>query len=491
MKRLAAVGLAAGLATAGLAVFGSAADATITVGAINCSSATLLGPVAIRNPSVSHVTGPIWADTGSAATITNEAGLTVLPSTVGPATIGSYQDLVNKSQIVGIAGATPALSTIVTTGAIAGLNFLYDPDLADNGGVPNPVPMNGVATYGALGPFAAPTVVVNPPLPLVGVNGTFEVVTTLDPGAGNLPVQGSIGGGIFTPDVPISITNVGPVDGVIDSVATSTTLTANVTAPIATSAVTTCAPGAAPNHTINVQTDGAAITARHPVIACKPAPGTGGIFKDSKGWWSGDTNPLTVENYGGSLGGSTTWGGCRAPDQRLQAWTTAKFGALATDAVQLQGATISVKGKHFGNCTNVDELTAAGQAHAADSSQAYEIQGTVATKYLTALPPVAVANKVKGSTISGAIRLVLDSTQATAVPAARFEAKGVVTKGTGIGGTGSWTAELDNSQAPILAIIGCNAPGYSPPAVGIFRGNTAPYLNLLTGVDAALVINAP
>ena len=481
VRRLLGVGVIAGLATVGLGI-GSAADATVTVGAINCSSSTLLGPVAIRNPSVSHVTGPLWAAQGSPATITNVAGLTVLPSAVGPATIGSYQDLVNKSQLVG------QLTTTVTTGLIPGLVFNYDPDLSDNGGVPNPVPMNGVATYGALGPFAAPTVSVNPPLPLVGTAGTFEVVTTLDPGAGTLPVQGSIGGGIFTPNVPLNITNTGTSDGPISLINTSTTLTANVTAPIATTAVTTCAPGASPVHTIQVQTDGGPIVASAPVIACDPTNNTAGLFKDSKGWWSQDTNPATVENYGGSLGGSTTYDGCVAPDQRLQAWNLSKNGALAADAVALAKAQIAVKTKSFGNCTMVDTITAAGQAHAANSPDAYQGQGVLSTKYLTG---GGLGSKVKGASIYGDIDLVIDTSGGD--PKMRFDFNGLVTKGVGLGGAASWVGEVDTAvgQTAALGILGCNTAGYSPPAIGKFFGNTAPYVNLKTGDDAQLIISAP
>ncbi len=466
----------------------SPADATVGVGAINCTASTILGPVAVRNPSVSHVTGPVWADTGAAVTITNKAGMTVLPRTVGPATIGSYEGLVNKSQVVGTA------TTTMTLGAVPGLVFTYDPDLADNGGAPNPIPMDGVATYahaldGVLGPFPAPTVVVSGPLPLVGTAGTFDVTTTLDPGPGTLPTgstPGNPGAAIFTPDVPLSITSTGATDGVIDVVATSTTLTANVTFPIVTAATTSCAPSASPTHTVNIQTDGAATVARHPVVACDPANGTTGIFKDSKGWWSLDTNAATLENYGGSLGGSTIYDGCRAPDVRLNDWVLSKNGALPVDSLALAKASIAVKAKHFGNCTQVDEITSAGQSHAADSPNAYEAFGTVAAKYLTA---ANATSKVKASTISSAIRLVLDSTSGATVM--RFEANGIVTKGAGLGGTGKWVGEVNTAQAPAMGIIACNAPGYVVPAVGSFFGNTLPYLNLLTGDDAVLIVNAP
>ncbi|MGQ0826388.1 MAG: hypothetical protein ACT4OX_15395 [Actinomycetota bacterium] len=497
LKRLLAVGVVAGVASVGLGAFGPAADATVNVGAINCKSTTILGPVYIRNPSVSHVTGPVWAARGVAATIINESGLTVLPRTVGPATIGSYEDLVNTSQIVGINGGTAVSSTAVTTGPVPGLTFFYDPDLAD---IPGPVPMNGVTTYphaldGALGPFPAPTVVVTGPLPLVGVPGTFDITTTLDPGVGTLPTgstPGNPGAGLFTPDVPISITSTVPIatatDGTISMVSTSTTLKANVTAPIVTSAVTSCGPSATPTHVINVQTDGAATTAAHPVIACDPTAGTGGVFKDSKGWWSQDTNLATAENYAGSLSGTTTWDGCIAPDTRLADWVLSKNGALVADSLALAKAAIAVKAKHFGNCTQVDEISAAGRVHAANSVNAYEAQGTVAAKWLTA---ANLPSKVKASTIYGAIRLVLDSSGGTAAPAMRLDAVGVVTKGAGIGGTATWVSEVDNTQAGALAIIACNAPGYAPPAVGSFPLALAPFMNLLTDVDAVLQINAP
>lgn len=483
-KRLLGVGVAAGLATVSLSVFGSAADATVNVGAINCTSTTILGPIAIRNPSISHVTGPVWAATGTAATITNKGGKTILPRNVGVATIGGFEGIVNKSQIVGSA------TTTVATGPVPGLVFQYDPDLADNGGVPDPVPMDGVAMYGAMGPFPAPTVIVSGPLPLVGTAGTYDITTTLDPGAGALPTgttPGNPGGLIVSPDVPLSITNTGTTDGQINVVATSTALTANVTAPLPTQAVTTCAPSANPVHTVNVQTDNAAITAAHPVIACDPANNTPGLFKDSKGWFSQDTDVATAENYGGSLGGATTYDGCVAPDVRLNDWVLSKNGALPADSLALAKAAIAVKAKSFGNCTLVDVVSPTGGVHNANSSSAYQSQGTVAAKWLTA---ANATSKVKGSTIYGAIRLVVDTTGAGAT-ALRFEANGIVTKGTGLGGAAKFVGEVDTSQAPAQNIIACNSPGYVAPAVGSFFAKAAPYLNLKTGDDAVLQILAP
>lgn len=474
------VGVAIGL----IASLPGFAGATVSVNQINCTATTLLGPVALRQPFVANVTGPVWAAKTSAVTLNDKPSATVLPSAVGPATVGSYQDLVNKFQIVGTA------STVVTTGTIPGLVFQYDPDLADNGGIPNPVPMDGVATYGPYGPFAAPTVVVTAPLPLVGVAGTYDVTMSLDPGAGSLPVAGSIGGGIFLPNIPYAITNTGTVDGQIQMIATSTSVTANVTAPLATSAVTSCAPSADPLHVVNIQTDGGPIVPASPVIACDPANNTVGVFKDAKGWWTGDTNATTATDYGGSFGGTTRFDGCIAPDARLAAWVLSKNGAATADSLALAKADISIKSKQFGNCTLVDELSPAGLAHAADSPQAYENTGTLSTKYLTS---ANVTSKVKGSTAAVAIRLVIDTTSGAALPEVRLEANGIVTKGTGLGGELQFVAELDTSigQTSTLGIIGCNTAGYSPPAVGKFLGNTAPYLNLKTGDNAVLQISAP
>lgn len=485
LKRYEWMCLVAGLAIPWMGV--SPAGATVKAGAINCTATTLLGPVALRNPSITHVTGPVWATTSAAITITTKAGKTVLPRTAGAATIGSYQDLVNKAQLVGSA------TTTVTTGAVPGLVFTYDPDLADNGGVPNPVPMNGVATYahafdGVLGPFPAPTVTVTGPLPLVGVAGTFDVTTVLDPGVGTLPVgstPGNPGGTIFSPDVPISITNSGTTNTQIQMIGTSTTLTANVIAPLVTTAVTSCAPSAEPTHVVNVQTDGAAITPTHPVIACDPTNGTSGLFKDAKGWWSMDTNIATVENYGGTLSGTTTYDGCIAPDVRLEDWVGSKNGALAADSVALAKASISIKAKGFGNCSQVDRLGTAGLSHGADSSTAYERSGTLSTKWLTA---ASVASKVKGSTASVAVRLVVDTTGVSGT-VTRLEANGIVTKGTGVGGKVKFVGEVDPATA--LNIVNCNTPGYVPPAVGLFFANQAPYLLLNTGDDAVLEVSAP
>lgn len=468
-----AAGVAA-LALAG-AMAAAPAHATIRTGEINCSSTTLLGPIAIRNPSTSHVTGPVWAAQGAAVQVTTKAGVTVLPRNVGPATVGSYQDLVNKSQIVGQA------TTTMTPGAIPGLVFLYDPDLAD--AVP-PVPMDGVTTYihaldGVLGPFPAPTVVVSGPLPLVGTPGTFDVTTTLDPGAGSLPTGSTPmnpGAAIIAPDVVMNITNTGSTDGSIEVIATSTTLTANVTAPLVTSAVTSCAPSAEPTHVINVQTDGGPIVDDAPVFACKPTLGTPGAMSDSKGWWS---NPASLESeFGGSMKGDVTYGGCVAPDQKLDAWVTAKTGALAAEATGVSSAAIKFKGKHFGNCTDVALRSPEGLSYGADTDTAYPIYGSLQAKFNVSKP--------KGPQAAIGGNIVVDTTGPA--PRAYFEASGTVSKGTGVGGTLYFLAELDGADPDVAGIIACNSPGYIAPA-DVFYGKTV--LPIVTGDDAVLSVSLP
>jgi hypothetical protein len=469
---------------------GSPARATVKTGEINCTASTILGPIAIRNPSTSHVVGPYWAAKSSAVTITIKAGTTLLPRTSGPGTIGSYQDLVNKYQVVGSA------STTVTTGAIPGLVYMYDPDTGDNGGVPNPVPMNGVATYvhaldGVLGPFPAPTVVVSPPLPLVGTPGTFDVVVTLDPGVGTLPTgstPGNPGAMIFAPDIPLSVSNTGTADGAIELIATSTTLTANVIAPIATAATTSCGQSTVAEHTVHVQTDGAARVAGEPVVACDPTNGTAGLLKDSKGWWSKDTNAATAEDYAGNALASATYDGCTAPDQQLADWVLSKNGISAPSALQIAKAAIQIKAKHFGNCTQVDIIDSFGRHHNADNPQSYEMGGTIKATYKTSADAAIPGLKPSQGTV--AARVVIDQNVTTAQPLTYVEATGVITKGLGAGGAVTFIGELDTTAPNVLGVIACNTAGYTAPAVGKQLGNT-PSLPMKTGDDAVLEIAAP
>jgi hypothetical protein len=492
LKRSIGVGVTGALALSVLGLIGgSPARATVKTGEINCTATTILGPVALRNPSSSHVVGPYWAAKSAAVTITIKAGTTLLPRTSGPGTIGSYQDLVNKFQVVGTA------TTTMTAGAIPGLVYTYDPDTGDNGGVPNPVAMDGVATYahamdGVLGPFPAPTVVVSAPLPLVGTPGTYDVTITLDPGAGTLPTgstPGNPGAMIFAPDIALAVTNTGTADGTIELIATSTTLTANVTAPIVTAATTNCGQSTLPQHTVHIQTDGAPRVPGEPVVACDPTPGTPGLLKDSKGWWSKDTNAATAENYAGNAAATSTYDGCTAPDQQLADWVLSKNGVPAASALQIAKAQISIKAKHFGNCTNVDIIDSLGRRHNADDPTSYEMGGTLGAKWLTAANAAIPGVKPTGATV--AARLVINRNVTTAQPLTYVEATGVVTKGLGAGGAVTFVGELDTASTQVAGIIACNTPGYSPPATGVFRGGAAPQLPIVTGDDAVLEIAAP
>jgi hypothetical protein len=469
---------------------GSAALATVKTGELNCTGTTILGPVALRNPTSSHVVGPYWAAKASSITITTKGGTTVLPRMAGVATIGSYQDIVNKSQIVGTA------TTTITPGAIPGLVFSYDPDLADNGGIPNPVLMNGVATYahaldGVLGPFPAPTVVISGPLPLIGVAGTYDVATTIDPGLGSLPTgstPGNPGGLIFTPDVPVTITNTGSTDGTIRVIGTSTALTANVTAPLPTSAVTTCGQPAEPQFVVHIQTDGAPRVPGEPVVACDPTLATAGLLKDSKGWWTQDTDVLTAENYAGSASAAVTYDNCTAPDTQLNDWVTSKNGVAAASALTIAKAQISVKAKHFGNCTNVDIIDATGRRHNANHPTAYEMGGTLGAKWVTAGDAAIAGVKPTGATVQA--RVVIYKNVTTLQPLTYLEAKGVVSKGLGLGGAVTFVSELDPASTRVQALVACNSPGYTIPATGLQLGGT-PSFPILTGDDAVLEIAAP
>jgi hypothetical protein len=485
LKRSIGAGVAGALA---LGVIGGApARATVRTGTINCTATTIVGTVALRNPASSHVVGPYWAAKSSATAITVKAGSTVLPRTSGPGTIGSYQDLVNRFQLVGMA------TTTVTTGVIPGLVYSYDPDLGD--AVPA-VPMNGVATYahptdGTLGPFAAPTVTVSGPLPLVGTPGTFDVVVALDPGAGSLPTgstPGNLGAAIFAPDIPIAITNTGTTDGTIDFVATSTTVTANVTAPLATTAVTNCGTSTVPQHTIHVQTDGAPRVPGEPVVACDPTLNTPGLLKDAKGWWSRDTNGATAEDYAGNALVTTTYDGCTAPDTQLADWVLSKNGVPAASAVQIAKAIVSIKAKHFGNCTQVDVIDSLGRRHNADNPQSYEMGGTLTATYKTAANAAIPGLKPSGATV--AARVVINRNVTSAQPLTYVEATGVVTKGLGTGGALTFVGELDTAAPNVLGVIACNTAGYVPPSSGTQLGNT-PALPIKTGDNAVLEIAAP
>jgi hypothetical protein len=405
--------------------------------------------------------------------------------------IGSYQDLVNRFQVAGTA------TTTMTPGAIPGLAYTFDPDLADNGGIPNPVPMNGVATYahaldGVLGPFPAPTVVVVAPIPLIGTPGTFDVVMTLDPGAGTLPTgstPGNPGAMIFAPDIPLAVTSTGATDGRIRFIATSTTLTANVTAPVALAATTTCGTSAEPQHTVHIQTDGAPRVPGEPVVACDPTNGTMGLLKDSKGWWTQDTDVLTAENYAGSASAAVTYDNCTAPDTQLNDWVTSKNGVAAASALTIAKAQISVKAKHFGNCTNVDIIDNLGRRHNANHPTAYEMGGTLGAKWVTAGDAAIAGVKPTGATVQA--RVVIYKNVGTGLPAlAYLEAKGVASKGLGLGGAVTFVGELDPLSARVIALVACNSPGYTIPATGMQLGGT-PSFPILTGDDAVLEIAAP
>ncbi|MDZ4828002.1 MAG: hypothetical protein SGJ13_16290 [Actinomycetota bacterium] len=484
-KKCIGASLAVGLAASALAVISSTpADATVKVGAINCTAniPALGTSVALQQPSTSHLTGPYWVDTGSAFTVTNVGGTTGLPSAASGIAINDFRDVITKAQVVG--QPTTTLSTTPTlVGGFAGDGFFYfDNDIGD---ATAPVKMDGLLTNPA-----APTIVIAAITSPAPIPGAFTVTTTLDPGVGTLdiidgppgPGNGNgfgDGGAVFSPDVIISVTNAGTTDGPINYIGTSTALTAKILGVI--DAITACAPSASPAFTAHVQTDGTPVpTAQSPVVACDPADGTGGTNKASKGL---ATAPLL--DAAASTSEVMTFTGCRAPDAQSNAWNPAKLGPLTADAITLDRASISIKGKNFGNCTLVDKRTGAGQLPNKDSAGDYETYSVATIKWLNSLlKPVKGASTTSASLYS---RIIINTNGYA--PEVTSEHNGVVTKGFGAGGVIEIVSELDTANADVADVIDCNStpPGAVP--VGVYLQKIG--LPLLTADDAVLEIQIP
>mgnify|MGYP001503130244 FL=1 len=88
------------LVAVAIGVIGSSgAGATVQVGAINCTAhavllpSTVLGDVALQNPTESHVQGPVWAAQGSAFSLVTPPSVAILPSSAGGQTVSKYTDI--------------------------------------------------------------------------------------------------------------------------------------------------------------------------------------------------------------------------------------------------------------------------------------------------------------------------------------------------------------------------------------------------------------
>lgn len=507
IKRLLGGGVAAAIVAAGLAVGVSPAGATITNGAINCTASipALTSSVSLQNPTSSHVSGPVWSAQGAAATITNPAGVQILPSGVGGQLVSSFRDLKQGSMLLGLntgvngqnAGDTTLAGPFDTDIPLNG--FTYDPDLTD--AVPA-IPMDGVATYnhtatypgsnntplGVVGPFPKPILRVTQGNPLVVAGGTYYISVSISPSPAEMKVAngtGTIGGAITSPAQPLSITDVGAANGPIKYINTSTALTAKVLGVI--DAITTCTPSASPAHTIHVHTQGtytpddSAGNTTEPLAACKPTANTQGLLKYSKGYGTGGTAPAAA----GSLSATLTYDGCVVPDVQAVQWAAIKFGApTLADATNTKKAVIALKAKNFGDCTNVDTLTAAGRSHNYASPNHYGAYGSIAASWTDASAK-PIKTKLPAVSATSRLDIVVDTTGPT--PGIFLEGKGIGVKGLGIGADVYLLAELDQSNLNVQKVLGCNGVG-AAPAPGVYLGGVAPYLTVKTAENAVFQV---
>jgi hypothetical protein len=294
---------------------------------------------------------------------------------------------------------------------------------------------------------------------------------------------GTIGGAIVSPAQPLSITNVGAANGPIKYINTSTSLTAKVLGVI--DAITTCTPSASPAHTIHVHTQGtytpddSAGNTTEPLAACKPTANTQGLLKYSKGYGTGGIAPAAA----GSLSATLTYDGCVVPDVQAVQWAAIKFGApTLADAVNSQKAVIALKAKNFGDCTNVDKLTAAGRTHNYASPNHYGAYGSIAASWTN---NAAVKTKLPAVSATSRLDIVVDTTGPT--PGIFLEGKGIGVKGLGIGADVYLLAELDQSNLNVQKVLGCNGVG-AAPAPGVYLGGVAPYLTVKTAENAVFQV---
>ena len=493
-NRLLTAGITAGLALSALAFGSSPAGATVHVGAINCTAhavllpSTVIGDVAVQNPSEAHVQGPVWTAQGSAFAFTTPASISILPVSAGGQSVSKFTDVTNVSQIIGVnapptTGGSGAGDTIVATVAPTSVpGYFWDNDVTDAN---PPVPMDGLG-----GHPPAPIAQVDAGPALLAAGGVWYAKTVIGPGPAGLVPAGTVGGAIYAPAQSVNVTNAGALDGPINYIGAQTALTAFVLGG-AIQATTTCAPSATPEHVTHIHTAGSPPNKTEPVLSCKPTAGTAGTNVISKGLWSGPAGngDPAFTAVGASLKAAVTYDGCVVPDQQAQQWVLSKHGALAADALAASKAILSLKAKGFGDCKLVSIRSGAGQSENG-AVNSYEMVGSIGTKFTNAGNVVV---KVPGTKASVTIKLIIDQNTSianplTVIPEVTLEADGVATKGMGAGGNVKFVGELDPANAAVLAMEGCNGVG-PVGAPNVYIG--AAGLPIKTAGDAVFQVERP
>jgi hypothetical protein len=471
------------------------AGATVHVGAINCDAhavllpSTVLGDVAVQNPSTSRVDAPTWSAQGGAFTFTVAAALQILPSSAGGQNVDHFSDLNTTDQIIGQnvpPSSQGAGDTTITTAADAPIpGYFWDNDVTDN---TPPVPMDGVGTH----PPAPHGSIDQGPV-LLASGGVYYLHNSIAP-SGSFPAglhpAGAVGGGIFSPATVVNVTNAGAQDGPINFIGASTQLTAFVLGG-AISATTSCAPSAAPEATVHVHTAGSPPRASEPVVACDPATAPTGFVSVSKGFWSGPAGTGDpAAQAADSLKASTTYDGCVVPDQQADQWNGSKHGAPAAVALTATKALISLKGAGFGDCKQVSIRNAAGE-NEQGYPNTYQIAGSLSTKYENG---GGVVVKVPGTAAAVVIKLEIDKNNnpiAQPIPDVTVEADGTVTKGLGVGGAVQFITTLDKTSADVAAILGCNGVAGQATINNQFIGAIKPGLPIVAGNEDIFQVSRP
>jgi hypothetical protein len=478
-----------GLSLPVAALAAAPAGATVHVGAINCDAhavilpSTDLGHVAVQNPSTSHTIAPEWVAQGAAFNFSTPASMQILPSSAGGQSVDHFSDIATTDQIIGqnvppaAQGAGDTTITTVSDHAVAGA--FWDNNVSDN--VP-PVPMDGLGTDPP-----APHNSVDQGPALLASGGVYYVHTLTSPSPNKLSPSGPIGGAIFSPAASVAVTNAGAQDGPINYIGASTSLNAFVLGG-AVEATTTCAPSATPQSVVHIHTAGSPANLTEPVLACAPTAGTAGTLTISKGFWSGPAGQGDPAlQAGGSLKSAVTYDGCVVPDQQSDAWVLSKHGAPAAVALTATKAQLSLKGKNFGDCKLVTNRGPGGEVEGGYTNS-YQTTGTIGTKFTNSSNVVV---KVPGTAAAVTIKYVIDTNNnpiVQPIPEVTLEARGVVTKGMGVGGNVTFVGELDNTNSAVLSVLGCNGIGPAGAPNVFYGALNEPFK---TGGDAIFQVDRP
>jgi hypothetical protein len=402
--------------------------------------------------------------------------VSILPSSAGGQTVDHFSDINTTDQIIGSA------TTTVTTAADAAIpGYFWDNNVSD---ATPPVMMDGVGT--------------DPPAPhgsidqgpaLLAAAGVYYVHNLVSPSPNKLSPSGPVGGAIFAPASVIHVSNTGTHNGPINFIGASTALTAFVLGG-AISATTTCAPPAAPEASIHVHTAGGPADTTEPVVACQPATAPTGFVSVSKGFWSGPAGAGDpAAQAADSLKASTAFDGCIVPDTQADAWNGSKHGAPAAVALTATKAAISLKGAGFGDCKQVSIRNPAGEVEQGYVNT-YQIAGSLSTKYETGGNVVV---KVPGTAAAVVMKVEINENNnpfVQPIPMVTLEANGTVTKGLGIGGAVQFVTTLDNTNAAVVSILGCNGIG-PVGAPNVFYGAIKPGLPIVAGPEDIFQVARP